>query len=174
MPAAPECVYSAETIASRVGELGAEIRARYPGRPLTLLGILKGAALFLADLAREIGPPAQLSFVQARSYGKDTHSSGKVQISGFEDEALRDNTVVVVDTILDTGRTLQEVTERVKAAGAADVITCVLIDKPSCREIAITPDLVGFTAENRFLIGYGLDHAGRHRALRYVGALGDG
>ena len=166
-----EPVFSAESIAHRVRELGAAIRAEHGDKDLVLLGILKGAAVFLADLAREVGEPLDLSFVHARSYGNETRSRGEVRIGSVEEEALRDKTVVIVDTILDTGRTLQEVIERVKTAGAADIVTCVLFDKPSRREVSITPDLVGFTAPARFLVGYGLDHAGRYRALRYVGAL---
>ena len=167
----PVCLYSAEKIAARVHELGGEIRRRFGGERLTLLGVLKGSALFTADLVREVGEPAELSFVNARSYGKGTVSSGEVRLGQLEEEVLKDRTVVVVDTILDTGRTLARVTDRVHEIGAFDVFTCVLLDKPARREIDLAPDLVGFTVPDRFLVGYGLDFGGRYRTLAYIGYL---
>ncbi|MHC4579726.1 MAG: hypoxanthine phosphoribosyltransferase [Planctomycetota bacterium] len=174
MTEAPACLYSADAIAVRVRELAIRIRARYPEESLTLLGILTGSVIFTADLARAVGEPVELSFVHARSYGKGTVSSGTVKLGRLEDEVVRGRTVVVADTILDTGRTLSTVVEKVRSHGAAEVATCVLLDKPARREVKIDVDWVGFEVPNRFLVGYGLDHAGLFRALDYVGALEEG
>ncbi|MHC4670701.1 MAG: hypoxanthine phosphoribosyltransferase [Planctomycetota bacterium] len=174
MTEAPACLYSADAIAVRVRELATQIRARYPDDSLTLLGILTGSVIFTADLARAVGEPVELSFVHARSYGKGTVSAGKVTLGGLEDEVVRGRTVVVADTILDTGHTLSTVVAKVRSHGAAEVATCVLLDKPARREVRIDVDWVGFEVPNRFLVGYGLDHGGLFRALDYVGALEDG
>jgi hypoxanthine phosphoribosyltransferase len=166
-----EVLYSADRIAERVRALAGEIRHRYPDEPLTLLGILTGSVIFTADLARAVGEPVELSFVHARSYGSGTTSSGKVTLGDLELDVLRDRTVIVTDTILDTGRTLQKVVEAVRAAGAAEVASCVLLDKPARRAVEIEAGWIGFEVPDRFLIGYGLDHGGRFRTLEYVGAL---
>jgi len=168
-----EVLYSADRIAARVRALAEEIRDRYPDEPLTLLGILTGSVIFTADLARAVGEPVELSFVHARSYGQGTTSSGTVTLGGLEVEVLRDRTVVVTDTILDTGRTLSKVVDAVRAAGPREVATCVLLDKPARRAVEVDVGWVGFEVPDRFLIGYGLDHGGRFRTLKYVGALGE-
>ena len=166
-------MFDAETIAARVRELGMEIRAHYADGSITLLCILKGSALFTADLARSVPGEVELSFVHARSYGDRTTSSGKVELFQLEHEVLAGRRVVVIDTILDTGRTLEEVIRQVKTAGAADVRACVLLDKISRRQADIVPDWIGFESPDRFLVGYGLDHAGRYRTLAYIGVLDD-
>ena len=171
MPGDPVCLYDAPTLAARVGEMGAEIRRRFPGEPLVLLGILNGAIFFAADLARVVGVPLALSFVRAASYGAGHESSGRVTLDGLDEAAIRGRKILICDTILDTGNTLQEVSRRIRAAGAEEVFRCVLLDKPSRREVDIDADLVGFTIPDRFVVGYGLDDAGRYRALDYVGEV---
>ena len=173
MSQGPPCIFDRETIAARVRDLGGEIRVRYPDDPLTLLCILKASALFAADLARAVPGDVELSFVEARSYGDGTTSSGAVEVGALEQEVLRDRRVVVVDTILDTGRTLAEVVSAVREAGAAEIATCVLLAKRSRRAVDIRPDFRGFESPDRFLVGYGLDYAGRYRTLAYIGALGE-
>ncbi len=165
------CEFTAETIADRVTALGACIRAHYGERRPTLLGILKGSALFSADLARAVGEPAELSFVHARSYGDRTVSSGRVQLAGLEAELFAGRPVVICDTILDTGRTLAAVRDAVSKAGASEVTACVLLDKASRREVAVSADWVGFDVQDQFFVGYGLDHGGRYRTLGYVGVV---
>ena len=174
MSLAPSCLLSEKEIADRVDELAAEIRERLPGERITLLGILKGAFIFLADLARAMGEDVELSFVRARSYGDRTSSSGRVVLTEFEADVLRGRAVVVVDTILDTGHTLQTVVEALEKAEAKRVLTCVLLDKKERRVVDVRADLVGFEVEDRFLVGYGLDHAGHHRALRHIAVLESG
>jgi len=167
----PEIYLSADAIASRVAELGSEVRGRGGEGALVLTGVLKGAAVFLADLARAVPGPTELAFVRARSYGDGTESRGSVEteIVGPEDFAGRD--VVLVDTILDTGHTLRSVGALLRDAGARSVLSCVLLDKPSRREVPVEADLVGFTVPDLFLVGYGLDHAGRYRGLRDLAVL---
>lgn len=173
MAGRPECVFDAAQIREGVRDLARRIRERWPEGGLTLLCVLKGAALFAADLARELGDGLELTFVQARSYGKSTVSSGEVTLGEFEDEALRGRRVVVADTIVDTGLTLSRVVAEVRERGADAILTCVLVDKPVRRTVDVTPDLVGFTVPDRFLVGYGLDHDGHHRGLPYLGVLGE-
>jgi len=163
-------LFAAEDIAVRVRELGQAVRARWPGRPVTLLGILKGAAVFLADLGRIVGEPADFAFVRARSYEGET-STGRVELGPLAVEDVAGRRVVVVDTILDTGRTLAAVMEEVRARGAEEVASCVLLDKPSRREVEIEADFVGRTIPDRFVVGYGLDHDGEFRTLPYLGVL---
>ncbi|MHC4941010.1 MAG: phosphoribosyltransferase [Planctomycetota bacterium] len=167
----PETYLSADAIDARVRELGEEVRGRGGEGTLVLTGVLKGAAVFFADLARAVPGPTEFAFMRARSYGDRTESAGEVVVDVVEPETLQERDIVLVDTILDTGHTLRAVRERVFQAGASSVLTCVLLDKPSRREIEIEADLVGFTVPDRFLVGYGLDHAGQFRGLRDLAVL---
>ncbi len=171
MHGAPECIFEAEAIAARVRQLGREIRGRARERSLVLLGVLQGACVFATDLARALGPPLELALVQARSYGTGTVSSGRIEVGEMETGLLRGATVLVADTVLDSGRTLAELCTRLQTLGAAEVWTCVLLEKEEPRAAAVHPDFVGFRAPGRFLVGYGLDRAGRYRALPYIGAV---
>lgn len=166
-----ETYLTAEAIDARVRELGGEVRRRGGVGPLVLTAILKGAVVFFADLARAVPGPCEFAFLRARSYGDGQESSGAVTVETAGPEDLTACHVVVVDTILDTGRTLQAVCDHVRAAGAREVLTCVLLDKPSRREVEIEADLVGFTVPDRFLVGYGLDDAGRGRGRRDLAVL---
>lgn len=166
-----EIYLTAEAIDRRVRELGAEVRGRGGEGTLVLTGVLKGAVLFFADLARAIAGPTEFAFVRARSYGDGTESKGIVAVEVVEPESLEGRDVVLIDTILDTGHTLRAVRDRIEQAGAASILTCVLLDKPSRRETELEADLVGFTVPDRFLIGYGLDHVGQHRGLRDLAVL---
>ncbi|MHC4449930.1 MAG: phosphoribosyltransferase [Planctomycetota bacterium] len=166
-----EIYLTAEAIDTRVRELGKQVRGRGGAGTLVLTGVLKGAVLFFADLARAIVGPTEFAFVRARSYGAGTESSRAVEVDVVGPETLDARDVVLIDTILDTGHTLRTVRDRIVEAGAASVLTCVLLDKPSRREIEMEADLVGFTVPDRFLIGYGLDHAGQHRGLRDLAVL---
>lgn len=159
------CLYAADAIAERVGALARRVRVRVPGA-LVLLGVMKAACPFAVDLARALGAPVELGFVEARSYGRGRLSSGSVTVGEIETDLVRGATVLLADAVLDTGRTLAQVAERLRGAGAARVLTCVLFDKAAPRA-----DFLGFSAPDAFLVGYGLDHAGRYRALPYVGVL---
>lgn len=164
-----ECVFDAESIAARVRALAADVRAAAGDRTVVVLGILYGAAVFATDLVRALEGPKELAFVRASSYGRGTESTGRVELGALDENLLAGRYVLVADTILDTGLTLRTVLEAVRAAGAGEVAGCVLLDKPARRTESVEPEFVGFVVEDRFLVGYGLDHAGRHRALPYVG-----
>jgi hypoxanthine phosphoribosyltransferase len=168
----PEIYQSVAEIAERVEELGRDLRRRSGGDTrLLLVAVLKGAALFFADLARALPGPQEFAFVRARSYGDGTESSGEVKVDWAGPEEVAGRAVVVVDTILDTGHTLSAVTDLIRQRGAASILTCVLLDKPSRRVVDIEADLVGFTVPDVFLVGYGLDYAGEYRGLPYLATL---
>ncbi len=161
-------------IAARVAELGARIGSDYAGRPLTVLCVLKGATLFAADLVRAIPLPLQLEFLGVASYGTGTSSSGEVRITSDTGTPLHDRDVLVVEDIVDTGLTLRFLLQALAARGAASVRTCALLDKPSRRVEPVSVDYTGFVVDDRFLVGYGLDHDERFRNLPFVGVLEPG
>ena len=161
----------ARAIHQRVKELGQQIAADYQGQPLTVLALLDGAYCFVADLVRCMDlPDLRLHFVRASSYGKSTISTGKVALDPLPD--LRGQTVLVVDDILDTGRTLQAVKQGLDGAA---VRTCVLLDKPTRRvpDGLQCADYIGFTIPDVFVVGYGLDHGGQHRHLPEICSITD-
>jgi hypoxanthine phosphoribosyltransferase len=164
-----------QALTRRVEELAAEIAAECEGvDELVVIGLLKGAFVFMADLVREIsrhGLRQRLGFLPARSYGSGTVSSGEVTLEQDLDLDVAGRTLVLVDDILDTGHTLSVAARYLEEAGAARVITAVLLDKPSRREIPIQADYVGFQVPDRFVVGYGIDHAERYRELPYVGVV---
>ena len=167
----PEVYRSAEEIRERVVQLGLELRDRAGDAPLLLVGVLKGAAVFFADLARALPGESEFAFVRARSYGDRTESSGEVKVEWAGPEEVEGRTVVIVDTILDTGHTLRAVVDMVGARGAERVLTCVLLDKAERRVVPIEADLVGYAVPDTFLVGYGLDYAGRYRSLPYLARM---
>lgn len=170
----PPVLIPADALARRVGAMGEELTARLRGtRAPLLLVLMDGAFVFAADLARAIHrPDLELRFVRASSYRGGTVSSGSVALEPIPD--LHGRTVVLVDDILDTGRTLAATGRAAHAACASQVLSCVLLDKPARRhpEGLAKADLVGFTIPDRFVVGYGLDHDGRFRQLPYVGIGG--
>ncbi len=148
-----------------------EITRSYSGTEFTVVPVLKGACIFAADLVRRIPIPLRLAFMAASSYGDGT-LPGELVLSflpaGHEIHGQR---VLLVDDILDSGRTLCRMSAELKQRGAVDVHTCVFLDKPSRRKVALRPDFRVFEVEDLFVVGYGLDFAGRYRNLPYVGAL---
>lgn len=165
-----EILVSEAQIRRRVAELGARITAEYRSRDLVLLGMLNGAAVFTADLMRRIDRPLRLDFAAADSYGRRAES-GRLhwRLDGGADIAGRH--VLVVEDIVDTGKTLQGLVERLGQRKPAGIRTCALLNKPARREIPIDPDYVGFEIPDRFAVGYGLDFAGFYRNLPFIGAL---
>jgi len=158
-----EEVISREEIARRVKELGLAITRDYAGRRLVLIGILNGAFIFLADLVREIELPIEIDFIRVSSYGSGTCSSGSIQCSKDTEINLEGKDILLVEDIVDTGRTLACLKELFAARKAESVRICALIDKKERREIAVEADYAGFVAAEGFLVGYGLDHAEQHR-----------
>jgi hypoxanthine phosphoribosyltransferase len=159
-----------EQIRERVGALAAEISRECEGRAITALGVLTGAFVFLADLLRRLECPAEVGFVRAESY-RDGTRPGALDVEIVGAPALRGRDVLVVEDILDTGRSLAGILEAVRGEGPRSLRTVVLLDKRERREVEVDVDHVGFTVPDEFLVGYGLDHAQRFRHLPYVGVL---
>lgn len=164
-------IYDTETIAARVRELGREITRAYPEGELTLIGLLKGSFIFLADLARAIERPLSVDFLVASSYGTGTVSSGEVRLLYEPAAQLAGRHILLVEDIIDSGRTLASLTDRLRSRGPRSLAVCALLDKriaPPLPEIRF----VGFTAPPKFLVGYGLDHAEEFRHLPYIAEMG--
>ncbi len=164
-------LYAAEIIGERVETMAREIETNL-GDDFVLLCVLNGAFMFSADLARAIsqhGPRPRIEFATFKSYGVGTESSGAVRLRGELPEGLRGSQVLLVDDILDSGRTLLTAKMMVEGAGATEVQTCVLLDKPSRRAAPIEADYVGFTIDDVFVVGYGIDYAEKYRCLPYLG-----
>ena len=166
-----EVLLSAEQIKTRVAELGAQIAHDYRGKEVILIGILKGACLFLSDLMRAIDASLSIEFMAVSSYGKEKRSSGEVRIVKDLDVAVEGKHLVVVEDIIDTGLTLSYLLENLRSRGAASVRLAALLDKPEPRKIGVKVDYVGFTVPNKFLVGYGLDAAERYRNLPFIAVL---
>jgi hypoxanthine phosphoribosyltransferase len=170
-PAIGETLVSAEDLERRVKELGAEINRDYEGRQLVMIGVLKGAVLFLGDLLRELTVPCEIDFMAVSSYGSSTDSSGVVRILKDLDAPIEGRHVLLVEDIVDSGLTLHYLLKNLRARNPASLEVCALLTKPERRRIELPIRYVGFEIPNRFVIGYGLDHAQRHRNLRYVAVL---
>ena len=162
---------SAETIAARVTALGAEVAARVPDGQLTVIGVLRGAFIFMADLVRAIPRPLRCDFLGVRSYGDATVSSGIVEITSDLLLPIAGEHVLLVEDIVDTGLTLQYLKEILEARHPASLQVCALLSKPSRRRVDVRLDFVGFEVPDRFVVGYGLDAAQNHRSLPYIGVL---
>jgi hypoxanthine phosphoribosyltransferase len=162
-----------ETLSLRVAELGAAISADYAGRELVLVGVLKGAVFFIADLMRELTVTCEIDFMAISSYGAGTDSSGVVRILKDLDLNIAGRDVLVVEDIIDSGLTLSYLMRTLRARGPASLEICSLLTKPERREIDVPVRYVGFEIPNRFVIGYGLDYAERYRNLPYIGVLRD-
>ena len=170
-PAIGETLVSSEELQRRVGELGAQISSDYEGRDLFLVGVLKGAVLFLADLMRSIDVPCEIDFMAVSSYGSQTDSSGVVRILKDLDASIEDRHVLIVEDIIDSGLTLQYLMRTLNARQPASLEVCALLTKPERLRVDLSPRYIGFEIANRFAVGYGLDHAQHYRNLEYVAAL---
>ena len=166
-----ETLVSSEDLQRRVGELGAQISSDYEGRDLVLVGVLKGAVLFLADLMRSIDVPCEIDFMAVSSYGSQTDSSGVVRILKDLDAPIVDRHVLIVEDIIDSGLTLHYLMRSLNARGPASLEVCALLTKPERLRVDLSPRYVGFEIPNRFAVGYGLDHGQQYRNLEYVAAL---
>jgi hypoxanthine phosphoribosyltransferase len=162
---------SADRIARRVAELGREIDERLPGGPLTVVGVLRGAFVFMADLVRSIPREMTCDFLGVRSYGDATVSSGVVEITSDLAAPIAGRHVLLVEDIVDTGLTLRYLLELLRARAPASVATCALLTKPTAKQGPLPIDFVGFEVPAAFVVGYGLDGAQLHRNLPYVGIL---
>ena len=168
-----EILLTQEQIAERVGELGRQISSDYEGKDLLLVGILKGAFVFLADLIRNISIPVTIDFVAISSYRSSTELGGIVKVVKDLDCDVEGKHVLIVEDIVDTGWTLKMsyLADNLFARKAASVRVCTLLDKPDRRQVELDLDYVGFVIPNKFVVGYGLDFNGLHRNLPFIGVL---
>jgi hypoxanthine phosphoribosyltransferase len=155
----------------RIAELGAAISQDYAGRDLLLLSVLKGSVLFLADLMRSITPPHSVDFMATSSYGNAFESSGVVRILKDLDSPIEDRNVLIVEDIIDTGRTLDYLVRILKARGPKSLEICTLLNKPARREVDVPVKYIGFDIPDKFVLGYGLDYMEQYRNLPYIAVL---
>jgi hypoxanthine phosphoribosyltransferase len=162
----------AETIQARVRELAVEIESDYPdGEDIHLVGVLKGAFVFMADLVRAMTPRVSLDFIAVSSYVKSTKSSGEVRLLKDLDFGLQGRHVIIVEDIVDTGLTLTYLQDILRARSPKTLRTACLLSKPSRRQVEVVVEYIGFTIEDRFVVGYGLDYAERYRNLSHIAVL---
>ena len=169
-----EVLYSQEQINTRLAELGAQITADYAGKDLVLVGVLKGSCVFMADLMREIDQPLTIDFMSVSSYKDGTKSTGDVEILKDLSNSIRDKHVLIVEDIIDTGLTLTRLVEILGSRGAASIKIATFLDKPEPRiKKELVVDYTGFVIPNKFVVGYGLDAAGRYRNLPFIAIVKD-
>jgi hypoxanthine phosphoribosyltransferase len=162
---------TAEQIESKVAELALEIDRRYEGKDLLLIGVLKGAVMFMADLSRAMQIPVQMDWMAVSSYGSGTQSSGVVRILKDLDADVLGRNLLIVEDIVDSGLTLSWLVSNLKARGAASVEIVAFLRKPEAAKVEVDVALVGFEIPNEFVVGYGLDYAERYRTLKGVAVL---
>jgi hypoxanthine phosphoribosyltransferase len=162
---------TAEELKERVTELGAQISRDYAGKTPLIISILRGSYIFMADLTRSVTIPCVVDFMAVSSYGSGSVSSGKVRIVKDLSEDVAGRDVLVVEDILDSGNTLGNLIELLKARKAGSIRLCTLLDKPERRVQQVSCDYVGFTIPDHFVVGYGLDYAEKYRNLPYIGIL---
>ena len=168
----PPILLSADAIHQRIRELAADLSRDYSNaQQLHFVCVLKGAFVFLADLVRAVEKPTTIDFLAVSSYAKGTTSTGEVRLLKDLDAALDGRDVLIVEDIVDTGLTLQYLQEILRARGPRSLRTACLLNKPSRRKVEVPVDYLGFTLEDRFVVGYGLDFEGRYRGLPYIGVL---
>jgi hypoxanthine phosphoribosyltransferase len=172
-PAIGETLVARDDLQARIAELGGQISRDYAGKELTLVGVLKGAVLFLADLMRQIDLPCEIDFMAVSSYGSQTDSSGVVRILKDLDAPIKDRHVLIVEDIIDSGLTLQYLIRNLNAREPASLRVCALLTKPERLRVDLSPHYVGFEIPDRFAIGYGLDYAQKYRNLDFVAALAE-
>jgi hypoxanthine phosphoribosyltransferase len=168
-----EVLVPSDDLQRRVAELGAEISRDYEGRDLVMIGVLKGAVLFIADLMRHLDVPCEVDFMAVSSYGSSTDSSGVVRILKDLDAPIEGRHVLIVEDIIDSGLTLQYLLRNLRARGPGSLEVCALLTKPARRRVELPIRYVGFEIPDRYVIGYGLDYAQRYRNLSYVAVLNE-
>ncbi|MCC7031765.1 MAG: hypoxanthine phosphoribosyltransferase [Acidobacteria bacterium] len=167
----PDVLIPQARLATRITELATEIRAALPDDHIHFVCVLKGAFLFLADLVRAMDERVTMDFIAVSSYGTGTRSSGEVRLVKDVDASLEGRHVVIVEDIVDTGLTLHYLQDILRRRGPASLRTACLLSKPSRRTIDVRVEFIGFTIEDRFVVGYGLDYAEQYRNLPYVGVM---
>ena len=162
---------SEEQLRQRVRELGEEISKEYAGKEILMIGVLRGAVMFLADLARAITVPVMIDFMAVSSYGTSTSSSGIVRILKDLDEEVAGKHVLIVEDIIDSGLTLSYLVDNIKSRQPASVRICTLLNKPERRKVDLEVNYNGFVVPDEFVVGYGLDYAEKYRNVPFIGIL---
>lgn len=162
---------SEEKVDERIKTLGEQISKDYEGKEVHLVCVLKGGSFFMCELAKRITVPVSLDFMSVSSYGSDTKSSGVVKIVKDLDESLKDKHVIIVEDIVDSGRTLSYLMEMLRDRGPASLRLCTLLDKPDRRVVDVKVDYTGFSIPDEFVVGYGLDYDQKYRNLPYIGIV---
>lgn len=163
---------SAKSIAARVEALAKEISTEFADtEKLTVIGLLRGSFMFIADLVRELDLPCEIDFLETSSYGNSTESSREVRILKDIRGEIEGRDVLLVEDIIDTGHTMQQVTKMLQARNPKRMKICALLDKPSRREVDVSADWIGFEIPDKFVVGYGIDYAQRNRNLDHIGAV---
>ena len=162
---------SEEDLHNRVADLGAAISKDYEGKNLLMVSVLKGSVIFMADLMRAVTVPCEIDFMSVSSYGNGVKTSGVVKIVKDLDLNLEGKDLLIVEDILDSGKTLAYITSLLKARNPSSIRICTLLDKPERREADVYADYSGFPVPNEFVVGYGLDYAQKYRNLPYIGVL---
>jgi hypoxanthine phosphoribosyltransferase len=173
-PAVGEILVSPEQLQQRIAELGEQVSRDYAERDLVMVGVLKGAVVFIADLMRQLTVPCEVDFMAVSSYGSHTDSSGVVRILKDLDASIEGRDVLIVEDIIDSGLTLHYLMRNLRARNPRSLEVCALLTKPERRRVDLPIRYVGFEIPNRFVIGYGLDYAQRYRNLGFVAALQPG
>ena len=166
-----EVLLTSEQIEAKIKELGKQITEDYRGKNLMLVGILKGAVIFMSDLAKNIDMPISMDFMAVSSYGKSSKSTGVVRIIKDLESSIDDKDILIIEDIIDTGLTLSYLTDNLRKRGARSVKICTLLDKPDRRKAEVPVNYRGFLVPNEFVVGYGLDYAELYRNLPYVATL---
>lgn len=166
-------MFTEQEIADRVKELGQQITQDYHGEDVLLVGILKGASVFVADLMREIKADANIDFMSVSSYGTGTASSGTVKILKDLDYDIEGKNVLIIEDIIDSGNTLRNLVDTLSTRRPKSLKLCTLLDKPERRTCDVKVDYLGFVIEDKFIVGYGIDYAGKYRNLPYIAVVED-
>jgi hypoxanthine phosphoribosyltransferase len=171
--ALPRVLIPESKIKQRIQDLATEIAFDYRGKEITTICVLKGSFIFFADLIRQVDLPMSCEFMGVSSYGNKTTSSGEVKMTLDLTEPLSGKHVIIVEDIVDTGLTMQYLMNNLKARKPASLKVCAMLVKPDCLKCDIEIDYIGFKLGKEFVVGYGLDHGGRHRQLPYIGVIED-
>ncbi len=166
-----EVLFQEEELNARIRELGQQISKDYEGKKIHMICVLKGGVFFMTELAKRITVPVSMDFMAVSSYGNGTRSSGNLVIKKDLDEDIAGKDVLVVEDIIDSGRTLSNLLELLKERGAASIRLCTLLDKPDRREVEVPIDYNGMVIPDLFVVGYGLDYAQKYRNLPYIGVV---
>lgn len=166
-----EVLLTEEEVDKRIQEIGDQISKDYAGKQVHLVCVLKGGSFFMCELAKRITVPVSIDFMSVSSYGGDTESSGVVRIVKDLDEPLKDRHVIVIEDIVDSGRTLSYLLDMLRSREPLDVRLCTLLDKPDRRVVDVKVDYTGFEIPDEFVVGYGLDYDQKYRNLPYIGMV---